>query len=141
VVIVSSAQPLGCMVHTGVCWAFAAVAEISPWHAERFGATRFFHIGLLSLALFAINVSAIFAVSVAIFRFKGIRPIRRQLLNWEVLPPSLRPAASPLGGVHAHKALASFSHHVHVWSLPLVARQEADAGCVRAATQFVTAVG
>jgi len=45
---------------------------------------RFLNIGGLSLALFAINVSAIFAVSVALFRFKGIRPIRRQLLNWEV---------------------------------------------------------
>lgn len=45
---------------------------------------QFLNIGGLSLALFAINVTAIFAVSVAIFRFKGIRPIRRQLLNWEV---------------------------------------------------------
>lgn len=53
---------------------------------HNFDSNEFLEIGGLSFVLFVLNVTVIYAVSVVLFKYKGIRPIRRQLLNWEDIP-------------------------------------------------------
>jgi len=72
------------VVNTGICLTFSIIAE--QFYDDDFDSAHFLKIGGISFLLFMLNVLFIYVIAVAVFRFKGIRPIRRQLLNWQDIP-------------------------------------------------------